>query len=889
MAVPRPRTVPTLVSAALLTVAAVALTGLTASAQDQEKAAPKAKAKAKARPNMPMGPGPEATSIGRLKTLKGFKVELVHAVPRESEGSWVSMTIDPNGRLIVSDQYGKLYRVTPSKPGGPASDTKVEPVDVPIGGAHGLLWAFDSLYVMNNEAQGGRRGLYRVRDTDGDDRLDKVELLRPIDGGGEHGAHAIVLSPDGKSLYVVAGNATRLPELAGSLVPRDWGEDVIIPRMPDGAGFMTDEKAPGGWVCKVDPDGKNFELVSSGYRNPYDIAFNRDGELFTYDSDMEWDMSLPWYRPTRVCHVTSGSEFGYRNGSGKWPPYHFDSLPPVVDIGPGSPTGITFGYGAKFPAKYQEALFISDWSYGKLYAVHLKPQGSTYSGEVEEFLSGTPLPLTDLVVRPQDGALYFAIGGRRATSGLYRVVYEGTESTTASEGSEQGAADRELRRRLEAFHGRKDPRAVETVWRYLAHPDRFVSFAARVALEFQDVDSWREKALSEANPDIGLPALLALIRVSATDPAHRKPGDPGPDPKLGARILEAVGRYGFLPALMTSSKSTSDDHSLLDLVRVYQVLFTRFGKAGEAVGRGVVANFAAVGLFPGSTRALNVELSKLAVALEAPDTASKVVGLLAKAPTQEEQIEYAAALRVLKTGWTPELRMAYAAWFLKAATYKGGNSFRGFMRQIKTAATANMSDDEKTALKPILDAVPPSQTALAPPAAARPFVKNWTLDELVPMVEKGLHGRNYAKGRALFAEASCFACHRFNNEGGGAGPDLSGVSGRFNARDLLESIVVPSKVISDQYAAVMISTDDGRVVTGRIVNLHGDNMQVNTNMLDPNLMVSVNRNRVEEMKVSPVSMMPEGLLNTLSRDEVLDLVAYLMSRGDANAEVFRKP
>src|SRR5262249_48875715 len=151
-------------------------------------------------------------------------------------------------------------RVSPSKPGAPAAETRVESVDVPTGGAHGLLWAFDSLYVMNNEAQGGRRGLYRVRDTDGDDRLDRLELLRSIDGRGEHGPHAIVLSPDGKSLYIVAGNATRLPQLTGSRVPRVWGEDNLIPHMPDGSGFMSGEKAPGGWVCKTDPDGKSWEL-----------------------------------------------------------------------------------------------------------------------------------------------------------------------------------------------------------------------------------------------------------------------------------------------------------------------------------------------------------------------------------------------------------------------------------------------------------------------------------------------------------------------------------------------------------------------------------------------------------------------------------------------------
>src|SRR5439155_546444 len=137
--------------------------------------------------------------------------------------------------------------------------------------------------------------------------------------------------------------------------------------------------------------GKNWELISIGYRNQYDMSYNRDGELFTFDSDMEWDMNLPWYKATRVCHAVVGSEFGWRSGTSNFPAYYIDNLPPTLDIGPGSPTGTTFGYGAKFPAKYQDAYFICDWSYGKLYAVHLKPSGSTYVGEAEEFMNGSPL------------------------------------------------------------------------------------------------------------------------------------------------------------------------------------------------------------------------------------------------------------------------------------------------------------------------------------------------------------------------------------------------------------------------------------------------------------------------------------------------------------------
>ena len=141
-------------------------------------------------------------------------------------------------------------------------------------------------------------------------------------------------------------------------------------------GFATGVMAPGGWIAKTDLDGKNWEFFCAGYRNPYDFDFNPAGEIFVYDADMEWDVGTPWYRPTRVNHAVSGAEFGWRYGTGKWLAYYIDSVGAVVDIGLGSPTGVEFGTGAKFPARYPKALSINDWTYGKMYAVHLQPAGA---------------------------------------------------------------------------------------------------------------------------------------------------------------------------------------------------------------------------------------------------------------------------------------------------------------------------------------------------------------------------------------------------------------------------------------------------------------------------------------------------------------------------------
>src|SRR4051794_13881426 len=160
-------------------------------------------AAARARAAKPNAFDATATPAAKIKVAKGFQVELLYSVPKSKYGSWVNLTVDPKGRLITSDQYGALYRITPPKIGGKADDTKVEQLPVDLGEAHGLCWAFDSLYVVVNEGRKYKpRGLWRVTSSKNDDVLDKKELLREINGSGEHGPHAVLPGPDGKSLYV---------------------------------------------------------------------------------------------------------------------------------------------------------------------------------------------------------------------------------------------------------------------------------------------------------------------------------------------------------------------------------------------------------------------------------------------------------------------------------------------------------------------------------------------------------------------------------------------------------------------------------------------------------------------------------------------------------------
>ena len=127
---------------------------------------------------------------------------------------------------------------------------------------------------------------------------------------------------------------------------------------------------------------------------------------------------------------------------------------------------------------------------------------------------------------------------------------------------------------------------------------------------------------------------------------------------------------------------------------------------------------------------------------------------------------------------------------LVAQTYKGGNSFGKFVGMMKADAEKTLSADEKVALKPILEMKADGPGAVVMPP--RPLVKKYTLDELVPVVEKGLKagGRDFDKGRKLFAAANCFGCHRFDHEGGSAGPDLTGVAGQFGVGQRLLRLAI---------------------------------------------------------------------------------------------------
>jgi len=823
---------------------------------------------------LPAGVAPAAN----LTVPAGFKAELVYQA-LQGEGSWACLTVDPRGRLIVSPQEisykdaagniveGGLLRLTLSATG---AVQRIERIHLPVGAAMGLLHAFDSLYV-NGQGPAGT-GLYRLRDTDGDDQFDEWKLLKKFEGwfreraDGEHGPHAVVLGPD-DFLYVINGNETKPPANFAPHSPhKNFAEDQLNPPWLWPANYgWANGAPPGGYVARTDRDGNSWSLVCGGLRNACDLAFNRDGEMFTFDSDMDWDDGAPWYRPTRINHLVSGGEYGWRKGTGKWPDYYADSLPTTLDLGRSSPTGVKFGtLATNFPPRYRRMMFACDWAFGTIYAAQLTPDGASYKATAEPFVTGRPLNVTDLEFGA-DGAMYFITGGRGTGSALYRVTWAEpmTRDPVLWGYQEQTALKaRALRHKLESLHGRRDPTAVDFAWPHLGSDDAWLRYAARIAVEWQDVNLWRDRALAETNGTAGLTALLALARCD--------------DGKSQPALLKTLATWPL--------DSLDEEHKLLKL-RVIQLSCIRQGKPGEELRKLALEKLGHQ--FPSASRHYDRELCRLLVYFEAPDVVAKTVKLLASTPSQEDQLHYAFTLRQTTHGWTPELRRAYFEWFPKAAAhFRGSAKFLGFLEETRKEAAKLVPDSERAALAKLLSA--PLTPAPVAAAKSRPFVKEWKMDDLDPLLPGISSGRDFERGREIFATAQCAACHRFADSGGASGPDISTASSRYTRRDLAEAILLPSKVISDQFLNTTFVKQDGGDVTGRVVEEDNEKVVVLVNPLE-NTHVTLSKTEVASIRPSTISPMPEGLLNSFTRDQLLDLLAYLESQGNPNYPSFRKP
>ena len=166
--------------------------------------------------------------------------------------------------------------------------------------------------------------------------------------------------------------------------------------------------------------------------------------------------------------------------------------------------------------------------------------------------------------------------------------------------------------------------------------------------------------------------------------------------------------------------------------------------------------------------------------------------------------------------------------------------------------------------------------------------RSWKYDELQPHVDRTLNGRSFEKGRQLYRIVKCYTCHRMNGEGNEFGPDLTKLDQDLELTKLLEDVIEPSKVIHRDFQSHRFVLESGKIVEGLIVAAGVNDVRVVENPLSSTQPTRVRLDQIDRRTRSAVSLMPKGLLDRYTEGEVLDILAYVYSRGSDQAPPFKR-
>ncbi len=856
--------------------------------------------------------GTAATDPATFTLLPGFKAELVRSALPE-EGSWIALAFDPQGRLTLAREKKGLLRLSLDSVGV----SKVEVLNDTLLECRGLLYAHGALYANANNS----KTLVRLRDTKGTGQFDETTELLKTEGGVGHGRNHLKLGPDGW-LWIAHGNNVHLPKNLSTNSPlRNFAHDRLIPCPWDAGMFDGDVLLPAGHILRMKPDGSEVQLWAGGLRNPLDVAFNEHGDLFTFDADMEWDVGCPWYVPNRVLHIVPGADYGWRRGTGRWPAWYPDTLPSVVDIGLASPTAVIFGHGAKFPAKYQKAFYICDWAYGRILAVHMTPQGASYTGTSELFVGGRPLNVTDVCIGP-DGAMWFTTGGRGTQSGLYRVSYPGPitpdYSRRSSRRSWASMEDFQFESAVKDLYGiglkpstNDLTRVPELVFQAQATQGSHLRHAASFALRSFAPSLWQDRVLSETNRWSLLNGMLSLAQVAS----------PGLKGRLLKRLLtlpfdirsEEMPRLMSLADMERREAHLSEAQQILAL-RILTLIFTRLGSPSE-VERQACLQWLEPS-YPNDKPRVNQLMVEALIYLRSPLVVVKSLAWL-RGPTKIEQpltplgqapqinivfeqvgstasedlLLYPFYLRYARDGWTPDARRAVFDALDRAERLPGGRTYFTSIANVRKELLASLTPEERTALGRSAGSLPAAATKADLPAVPPPrFVKDWKLADLEPRLAEVGKGRSYEGARTALLTAQCVHCHRVSHDpafpNSVIGPELLAVGARFSRRDLLLHIIEPSAIIDEKFRQTRLLLKDGDDVSGMVEREADNKLFVRPSPLEEQL-IEVAVTNIRERRLSEVSPMPSGLLNGLRLEQILDLLAYLEAAGDPKHRNFQ--
>lgn len=941
----------------------------------------------------------------------GFRVELFASEPLVRQPC--SMAFDSRGRLLIG--MGPQYRnPTPETPGDSVvlvldhdGDGRAETTQIYATGFNaiqGLAWHGTDLWVANAP------DLTVVRDLDGDDRADEYVKVYTDLGNLEHGLHGLTWAPDGR-LYMSKGNSKGLTE-ADRVAPkvfRDlWGvtapegtPDLPPPQKFTAANYQrayhdpADDWGRAGGILRCEDGGKNPELVSAGFRNPWDIACDSGFNWLGTDNDQN--------QGDRVFMSIPGGEYGWNHAwSSHWGTEpHLPTAPVSGPLFEGSGTGVVFGGGA-FPETHQSVFFINDWLQKRTYVWRpswdgalLRPAGGDWTVFVE---GGRALYRpTDLEFGP-DGALWvlgWSSGygaewkdGQLTNEGrVYRIVAEtpksaaawicGSSSDTAGFSTVQlihqfssplpvhrTNAQRELLKRgadgqkalLQALSEGQTDEQTETwcLWTLGLMPS-----------EEGVHESYFRQQLTAAQSSLN--RRIQAVRILA-DQRHRRGGDQTLPPeviellqsgearlrlaavlairevrdrsavaqlvKLAAQEQDRVVAYCIWQT-MRQVLGESDLQGLL-LAEASQVRRAAFlalaedGRMTEAVAQRLAATEPAAQLWlqrmSGGTAEMVVRGRPLnatgasAVSGQPSDSQSAVVSLLDGVSSRSGS-EYRVATVGLRAGTTIFTDRAYqfrsipagfeGAEYVQTANNDDGSTGADFLTlQAIVPVVVTVGWDQRNSslpdwLKKGFREIPESIEAdhwrmrlFQADFPAGPIVlggntadgkaggksQYTVIVQLRPQVpdsevnvEQVLQAVPQAsadRGAILFRHpqgAGCYRCHTVDGSRNGFGPGLAELGRRVSLRQIVQSMVEPSAVITEGFQLQSVTTKDGLQHAGVLLEESGLTLTLGLSSGDR---LSLPKEQIEDRSSQPVSAMPV-MTSRLSAQQFADLAVWL--------------
>jgi putative membrane-bound dehydrogenase-like protein len=737
------------------------------------------------------------------------------------------------------------------------------------------------------------------QDTDQDGVSDQMKTILKMETSGNVYAHVgilgITFSPDGW-LYISRGNTQSLAwEIEGA----------------DGA--VIQGYGDGGNVFRCRPDGSSLEEVATGFWNPFDLKFSHEGRLLLVDND-------PDSRgPNRLLEVVPGGDYGYQSlygGSGIHPFLAWNgelpgTLPYAAALGE-APAGLIDASFTNFPASYENNILCAIWEENNIVRVPLEPHLSSVTGKAEVIVQGDstfhPVALasnskgevyiTDWVVRQYpnhgQGRIWRLTSGESNPMRTQAVAYESREESNFF-AMEENLQD--FDEHLEA----------------LQSGDVFLQTVARHSLSSDASYHHDLLALSEnKDPEMRLQALLALSKSSLELSEARLKAflqDEHEDIRRMALVYIAThSREDLLPEVKRILSSGHITPSLFetylatirhlqpDYIRNYQ------GKS-ETVAKQIKRELPPDYLmsiirdtrFPAEIRAAalpyldnpNDHTSELVVLLKSSSLAIQISLLQTLKQTPNEQAAEAMLEIALDQHSENTLRLQ--------ALISLGYQASAYCEEVQ----AILQQDNKILLETAVRYLCRCSGAESTREAVNKLIQESThenTDQLrqiwqqlcrgeVPAENRPQSDEQWAqvvddtgdadKGRVVFQLAStqCQRCHQVEGWGGAFGPDLSNVGSSKSREQLIRAILEPSAEISPEWQGWYVTDQDGQIHYGRQIDVGNDD---DVELLMPSGSF-VTYNNPQSYGLTPASLMPEGLENTMTTSEFNDLIAYLMS------------